>query len=143
MKSAWLDEPGANDGHRQCRLRAGVQHEFDLCRRGKAALAGTDLGSVAAIDPDGGALTYSISGGPFTVSSSGDLVTTGTLNAETAPSYALTIVATTPRGLTSQEQVTVTDTASFLPVFNIGGTATFSVGEKHPGRDGFGERGGD
>ena len=61
------------------------------------AATGTDLGSLGATDPDGGALSYTVSGGPFAVASSGDLVTTGPLNAETWPKYFLTIVATTPR----------------------------------------------
>ena len=46
---------------------------------------------------------------------------------ETSPSYTLTIIAINPHGLTSQEQVTVSDTAVFVPVF--GSSASWAVAE--------------
>ena len=62
---------------------------------------GTDLGSVAASGPRRrGALSYAVSdGGPFTVSSAGELLTAGSLNAETSPSYTLTVTAINAHGL--------------------------------------------
>ena len=99
------------------------------------AATGTDLGSVAALDPDGGAITYSVSGGPFAISSSGDLLTAGTLNAETSPTYSLAIIATNASGLTTQEQVTVNDLAAFVPVFSSSSSVTVAVENVAVGAD--------
>ena len=118
--------------HRHGAANAPVFNSSSSLTVAENASVGTDLGSLGASDPDGGTLSYVVIGGPFTVSSSGDLITTAAalLNAETSPSYLLLIAATSPNGLTSQEQVRVNSTAVYVPV--IATVPTWSVLETAP-----------
>lgn len=57
--------------------------------------AGTVVGTVTATDPDDGqTISYSISGGPFAIDSSGQITTTEPLDYESMSSYDLTVTAT-------------------------------------------------
>ena len=98
----------------------------------ETAAVGTTVGSVSATDPDGGNVSYFVSGGPFSIDSSGDIMTTQLLNVVTMPSYSLTVDAISPNGWESVEQVSVRTTAAQLPVFNSGVTTISGVGENVP-----------
>ena len=69
---------------------------------------------VTATDPDGDALTYSLSGdgaAKFAINpSTGQLTTKTTLDHESQPSHAVTVTASDPSGETAQVQVTITVT---------------------------------
>ena len=73
---------------------------------------GTDLGGpIAAVDPDGDTLTYTLSGtgaSTFNVTGSGQIETAGTINYEAASSYTLTLTASDgPLSDTAAVNVTV------------------------------------
>ncbi len=96
---------------------------------------------VVAGDDDGDDLTYSL-GGPDAVSfgivaGSGQLVTEAALDFETKSSYAVTVTATDPRGLTGTRPVTITvDDVDEAPRI-VSGPASVEVreevGEDRPG----------
>ncbi len=101
---------------------------------GEDAAAGTVLGTVGATDPDGDALTFSITGGNvdnfFTIDpSSGEIsVASGAaLDFETRASYTLEVTVTDPRGAsdTTSVNVTVSD-ANDAPVIT---PTNFSIAE--------------
>jgi Ca2+-binding RTX toxin-like protein len=75
------------------------------------AAVGTVVGLLSATDVDGDPLVYSIAGapGPFTIVGN-QLRVAGPLDFETAPSHALTLVATDPSGAGTQLAATITIT---------------------------------
>ena len=79
------------------------------------APVGTPVGTAAALDLDGGPLTYALTagntGGVFALdASSGMLTVAGALDYETTASYALTLTASDAHGGTATTTVTVTVT---------------------------------
>ncbi|MCK5294528.1 MAG: cadherin-like domain-containing protein, partial [Arcobacteraceae bacterium] len=70
---------------------------------------GTSTGvTLNATDADGDAITYSVADGvPFTVNSDGTIVTSGSIDYETTPSYTFDVTATSADGTTSTESITI------------------------------------
>jgi VCBS repeat-containing protein len=94
------------------------------------SVVGTMVGSFAATDVDGDALTYSlVDASPFSIVGN-ELRVNGPLDFETTPSYQLTARATDPSGgvVESSFTITVTDVAEG------GGTApTYAFSQGYPG----------
>ena len=98
------------------------------------AAPGTVVGTAAALDLDGGPLTYALTagntGGVFALdASSGMLTVAGALDYETTASYALTLTATDAHGgtATATVAISVTDVA-YAPSF-AAASLTFTVDE--------------
>ena len=99
--------------------------------------AGVSVGAaVSATDPDGDALTYSLSGTDSASlginSETGQLLTIDgvTYDYETQASYSVTVEAADPEGASATIAVTVNlDDVNEVPAFNDGGTATREVAE--------------
>ncbi|MBA1143047.1 hypothetical protein [Mesorhizobium neociceri] len=88
---------------------------------GQNAAAGTAIGiTAAATDPDAGStVTYSIDDSRFAINASTGVITrssTGTLNATSEPSIALTVTATSSDGSIDTHAFNVDVTANQLPV---------------------------
>ena len=98
------------------------------------APVGTPVGTAAALDLDGGPLTYALTagntGGVFALdASSGMLTVAGALDYETTASYALTLTASDAHGgtATATVAISVTDVA-YAPSF-AAASLTFTVDE--------------
>ena len=98
------------------------------------APVGTPVGTAAALDLDGGPLTYALTAGNAAGAfgldaSSGTLTVAGALDYETTPTYPLTLTATDAHGGTATTAVTVTVTdVPAAPTFAAASYA-FSVAE--------------
>ena len=107
--------------------------------------AGRKIGDpIHATDPDGDALTYELSGGPFQIDDDGQLTTTKPLNYEKKKerSYTVTVTVKDARrgSATLVLTVTVTDVRDETkPVFDDGPRATRSVDENTPANTDIGD----
>ena len=96
------------------------------------APVGTPVGTAAALDLDGGPLTYALTAGnaagAFALdTTSGTLTVAGALDYETTASYALTLTASDAQGGTATVAISVTDIA-YAPSF-AAASLTFTVDE--------------
>ncbi|KAL3875972.1 hypothetical protein ACJMK2_033866 [Sinanodonta woodiana] len=92
----------------------------------EGTMSGTSIFTVPARDPDGQVLSYSITAGnaagKFSIDSSGQIITVGSLDREVTPTYGLTVTVrdtTTPLPLSATTTVSVilTDVNDNNPVF--------------------------
>ena len=94
----------------------------------------TSIGSVVATDPEGEAVSLSVSGSELLITSDGVLTFASAPDYETKSSYTATVTATDGTNSTDQSvTVTVTDVDDVAPVFTS--SATFSAAENQTAID--------